>query len=93
MKKRFQVENYSIVDSNYFVITGRFVEGDVLTIGEIFNKIKYEGIILDVEYVLCKILMYKHSVSCIDLGMVGELVIKGTLAKENNIVELIVDKV
>ena len=77
MKNIFQVEFYGEIDINSFWVNGRFIEGDVLNIGDIFTTFKDDLNINEVNYKILDILIYKKSIPTIDIGMTGRIILLG----------------
>lgn len=77
MKNIFQVEFYEKIDENFFSVDGRFIEGNIINVGDIFISLKYNGEIYSVNFIVSDILMYKRSINFIDVGMTGRLLLKG----------------
>lgn len=85
MQNIFQVEFYTKTDNNTFYLDGRFIEGDVITIGDVFTSLVHENKYYDINFTVSKILMYNRLVPFIDIGMTGRIFFHGnfTLDIEN----------
>lgn len=77
MKNVFQVEFHGEIDNNSFWVDGRFIEGDILNIGDVFTTSKDDLNTNEVNYKILDILMYEKSIPVIDIGMTGRIILLG----------------
>lgn len=77
MKNIFQVEFCRKKDNKTFFVEGRFIEGNVINVGDLFTILAYNGKEYDINFLVSNISMYNKSISFIDVGMTGRIFFNG----------------